>query len=165
MYRCCHGNALFAMKQEAVFEGLGMLENSQNLAHTSEGVKIEIWYRSQDLVWQNGSVARPTKFQRSSPCCTFHRDVWNLVGRCNIPNFNKHLLENSSDQVQIWSVQSKVLQDERLHYLWVFVERRSLLTKGNDSIFCHQQALCFHKLLLSYHFRVVSTRVREPVDR
>ena len=30
----------FAMKQEAVFEGLGMLGNSQNLAHASEGVNF-----------------------------------------------------------------------------------------------------------------------------
>ncbi len=41
MAHCCHGDA-FAVKQEAVFEGLGMLENSQNLAHTSEGLKIDI---------------------------------------------------------------------------------------------------------------------------
>ncbi len=42
MERCCHGDALFAMKQEAVFEEFGMLENSVNLAQTSEPVKIDI---------------------------------------------------------------------------------------------------------------------------
>ncbi len=53
MEDCCHGDALFAMKQEAVFERLGMLQNSRKLAHTSERLKTDIWCLCQDSVWQN----------------------------------------------------------------------------------------------------------------
>ncbi len=78
MERCCHVKALFAMKRDPVFEGLGMLENFWNLAHTSERVKIDIRYGFQDCVWQNGSIVPPTKFQRSSPRSMFHRNVWKI---------------------------------------------------------------------------------------
>ncbi len=35
-------------------------------------------------VWQIGSIAPATIFKRSSPRCTFHLDVRNLVDTCNI---------------------------------------------------------------------------------
>ncbi len=177
MEHCWHGNTLFSMQQEVIFEGLGMLENWQNLAHTSEGLNIEIRYGLQDFVWQNGSIVVPTKFQWSSSRCTFHLDVCCLLGTCNIPRlkksllvpcpksnrksaifkfnfkfqcifghlqesyFNKLLLENLLDQDQIWSVQSKVLCDEKfviceLLLNGIAVARRPFCAFRHDSSSC-----------------------------
>ncbi len=55
------------MKQEVIFDGLGTLENSQNLAHTSEGLNIEIWRGLQ--VRQNPHLSvRISRLSGSTSC-------------------------------------------------------------------------------------------------
>ena len=70
------------MKQEVVFQGLDMLVNERNLAHSLKVLKCVNGYGFCALVWQGSSIAPPTKFQRSSPRSTFHLDVRNLLGTC-----------------------------------------------------------------------------------
>ncbi len=79
------------------FWGARMLKNSWNFPHTLEEMKINIWRGLQHYVLQNGSLASPTKFQQSSPRCTFHRDSWNWqleLSHLQESYFNKLLLEN-----------------------------------------------------------------------
>lgn len=53
--------------------------NSPNLAHASERPHSVIWCGFWVWVWQEGSTAPPTNFQRCSPCGTFRWAVWNSV--------------------------------------------------------------------------------------
>lgn len=129
MMLACSGGWGFAMKQEAVFEGFGKLEKSWNLAETCSVLKALRFYGSGHWILQNGST-----FQ-----------LWNLAASCNVSRCTKHLLELnskprrkaailnlkynfgrlpgiSSDQHDLWWVQSKDLGDVKLWSFWIFVK-------------------------------------------
>ncbi len=72
-WRCKFG--CFGMTYKDLFERLGMLENSPNLAHTSEMANIVIWYGSWLRVQQGSPLQRTTTG-------TFHLYAWNLEGTC-----------------------------------------------------------------------------------
>ncbi len=84
----------------SIFEGLNMLEKSQNFSHAPEVAKIYIWYGFQKWVWQNGSTAPPIHFQRCAPRATFHVHVWKSVHSCNTPIPTKKSLEAKSQTQQ-----------------------------------------------------------------
>ncbi len=114
------------------------------MAGTSKLVKILIWYRSQ--LTPGGLAAPPTEEPHRYvsltwmklmayvsypdeqkillvPCPKSNRKsaILNLVvifGNLLSPYFNE-LLQKLSAQLQIWTVQSKGLHNEKLSYLWV----------------------------------------------
>lgn len=111
------------------FEGFGKLEKSWNLAETCSVLKALRLYGSGHWILQNGST-----FQ-----------LWNLAASCNVSRCTKHLLElnakprrkaailnlkynsgrlpgTSSDQHDLWWVQSKDLGDVKLWSFWIFVK-------------------------------------------
>lgn len=83
--------AFHAMRNKAVSEGLGMLEQSPNLTHMSQRLKCAIWCGACARVWKNGSIAPPVHFRRSSLCSTFHPHVPNLLDRCVMSRLKKCL--------------------------------------------------------------------------
>ncbi len=78
-----------------IFEGLNMLEKSQNFAHTPKVAKIYIWYGFQKWVWQNGSTAPPIHIQRCAPRATFHVHVWNRYTHVTHQYLPKSLLKQN----------------------------------------------------------------------
>ncbi len=82
---------LLLLQNELHFEGLNMLENSWNFAHTPEVVNIYIWYVFQKWVWHNASIAPPIK-SNEVPLELFHIHVRNSVGTCTHQYLQKFTL-------------------------------------------------------------------------
>ncbi len=122
MERRCHGDTSCAMKHNAVFEGLEMLENSSNLAHILEVVKVFIWCGSPAWVWQIGSIAPPTKFQQSSTRGMFHRihQIIFSFGQCNLKTFAMKSCANhcrSLNGMGMWRRQISMYRHETIYRL------------------------------------------------
>ena len=75
---------LFLGQSNRSFEGLKVLGKWKKFAHVSGLVKNLIFSGSLAGMWQNGSIAPPTKLLTLSPSLWFHLEVWNLTCICNM---------------------------------------------------------------------------------